>query len=63
MVKTFHVYVAKGVKGYNPPEYYRTLSSKEDALKFRDEFNNPPIIAPVCNLSMDNNMGRVVVTI
>ena len=63
MVKKFLVFLKKGIKGYNPPEYYRTLSSKEDALKFRDEFNNPPIIAPVCNLSMDNNMGRVVVTI
>ena len=63
MVKKFLVFLKKGIKGYNPPEYYRTLSSKSDALKFRDEFNNPPIISPVCNLSMDNNMGRVVVTI
>ena len=63
MEKKFLVFLKKGIKGYNPPEYYRTLSSKEDALKFRDEFNNPPIIAPVCNLSMDNNMGRVIVTI
>lgn len=63
MVKEFKVYITKGIKGYNPPEYYRALSSKSDAIQFTDEFNHSPIKTSLCNISMDNNMGRVVVTI
>ena len=63
MVKTFRVHVTKGVKGYNPPEYYRTLTSPLDVSKFISEFYSSSIKTSVCNHSMDNNMGRAVLTI
>lgn len=63
MVKTFNVHVTKGVKGYNPPEYYRTLSSSVDVSKFISEFYSSSIKTSICNHSMDNNMGRAVLTV
>lgn len=62
MVKKFYAYVQKGIKGYNPPDYYRTLNAKADAEAFKFEFKSNPIKGQECMHSMDNNMGRAVIT-
>jgi len=60
--------VSTGAEGYAPPDYYRTISSKQDAEAFINEIKANAVSDGAnsirereCYHSIDNNLGRVVI--
>lgn len=60
--------ISTGAEGYAPPDYYRTISSKQDAEAFINEIKANAVSDGAnsirereCYHSIDNNLGRVVI--
>ena len=58
--RELYCYIGMGAKNYSPPDYYRTLDSKQSAQAFINELKTSPTSQGYNIHSIDNNLGRVI---